>query len=396
MGLAYFCAERCALCAFVARNGVVLRRIAYNLPLFIGGTVYLLVCGALCVAVAASAVVGAFFARARRGFLFGAANKVCAKRNTLVKSRQISYYICVMECYLCPRNCGADRSAGRGVCGVDGLLVSRISVHNWEEPCISGKKGSGTVFFAGCNLHCRFCQNYRISALPHGVYVSEERLADILLYVQTLGVANINLVTPTHFSDKIARALRLAKPRLTVPVVYNTSGYDKVQALAQLQGLVDVYLPDLKFASPEVSRRLAGAPDYFDVATRAITEMRRQQPQDVFDDDGYIVRGVVVRHLVLPSFTEDSKRILDWLAHFDKDIYVSLMSQYFPARTDDAFPQLNRRLFRHEYDNVRRYFFNVGLHNGYEQDVSSATEDYLPDFDDGDVQQTIDKVPKVF
>ena len=275
------------------------------------------------------------------------------------------------------------------MCRTDELIVSRVARHDWEEPCISGQKGSGTVFFAGCNLHCRFCQNYDISVAPHGVALSPQQLADVFLYVQDMGVANINLVTPTHFADKIVEALSLAKPHLKIPVVYNTGSYEKVEALKQLDGLVDVYMPDLKFCSSEVSRALAGAADYFEVATRAIEEMRRQQPKDVFDADGYMVQGVLVRHLVLPGYHEDSKRILDWIAQFDRDAYVSLMSQYFPARHDGSFPQLNRRLHRHEYESVKDYFFNVGLHNGYCQDVTSATVDYLPNFVDSEVEKIV-------
>ena len=298
-----------------------------------------------------------------------------------------------MKCNLCPRNCNTVRSERLGVCRTDELTISRIARHDWEEPCISGEKGSGTVFFAGCNLHCRFCQNYDISVAPHGVSVTPKQLADVFRYVQDLGVANINLVTPTHFADKIAEALRLAKPHLKIPVVYNTGSYEKVEALKNLEGLVNVYMPDLKFCSVEVSRALAGASDYFEVATSAIEEMRRQQPNDVFDGDGYMVQGVLIRHLVLPTFHEDSKRILDWIASFDKDAYVSLMSQYFPARTDRQFPQLNRRLHRHEYEGVKEYFFNVGLHNGYCQDVSSATVDYLPNFVDSDVEKILKILP---
>lgn len=293
-----------------------------------------------------------------------------------------------MKCNLCPRNCNVDRQTRNGVCHTNEILLSRIARHHWEEPCISGDKGSGTVFFAGCNLHCRFCQNYDISVLPHGVAVTPEQLADVFLYVQDLGVANINLVTPAHFADKIAVALKLVKPHLHVPVVYNTSSYEKVETLRDLEGLVDVYLPDLKFCSSEVSSKLAGTNDYFEVATKAIAEMRRQQPNDLFVD-GYMTKGVLVRHLVLPSFVEDSKRILDWLSAFDKEIYVSLMSQYFPAREDVELQQLNRRLYRHEYESVRQYFFNVGLTNGYSQDVTSATVDYLPDFVDVEVEEVL-------
>lgn len=301
-----------------------------------------------------------------------------------------------MKCNLCPRNCNVDRSAQLGVCRTDGILLSRVARHDWEEPCISGNRGSGTVFFAGCNLHCRFCQNFDISVKPHGVEVSPERLADVFMYVQDMGVANINLVTPSHFADKVAVALALCKHKLTIPVVYNTSAYDKVSSLQALSGLVDVYLPDLKFCLAELSQRLAGTSNYFEVATAAIAEMRRQQPNDVFDSDGYITNGVVIRHLVLPTFVEDSKRVLDWIVAFDKDIHVSLMSQYFPARHDDGMPQLNRRLYRHEYEAVKQYFFNVGLTNGYCQDVSSATVDYLPDFDDVSVVEILKNTPHIY
>lgn len=301
-----------------------------------------------------------------------------------------------MKCNLCPRNCNADRTVGAGVCRVSQTIVSRIAPHKWEEPCISGEKGSGTVFFAGCNLHCRFCQNYDISVCPHGVEVSPERLADVFLYLQDTGVANINLVTATHVANDVARALTLAKPKLRIPVVYNTSSYEKVDSIARLDGLVDVYLPDLKFCSSQVSAELASAPDYFDVATTAIAEMKRQQPTNKFDAQGYITNGVIIRHLVLPGFTEDTKKVLDWISAFDKSSCVSLMSQYFPARTDDKYPQLNRRLFLREYESAKEYFFNVGLSVGYCQDVSSATRDYLPSFDQSDVANTLAKVPFVF
>jgi len=289
-----------------------------------------------------------------------------------------------------------DRNVSVGVCGTHGIVLSRVAKHFWEEPCISGTVGSGTVFFAGCNLRCRFCQNYDITTRAHGVNVSPERLADVFLYVQDMGVANVNLVTPSHVAEDVARALALAKPKLKIPVVYNTSSYEKASAIKALDGLVDVYLPDLKFCSSEVSRQMCGAPDYFEAATAAITEMHRQQPQTMFNADGYVTKGLIVRHLVLPSFVEDSKRILDWLAQLDKNVYVSLMSQYFPARHDDKYPQLNRRLYKHEYDSVLQYFFNVGLANGFMQDAASACKDYVPQFDDVEVRKIVENAPKVF
>lgn len=306
------------------------------------------------------------------------------------------FYNKKMKCTLCPRNCNADRTCGAGFCGTKGVVVSRISKHMWEEPCISGNKGSGTVFFAGCNLKCRFCQNYDISVVPHGVELSPERLADVFLYLQEQGVANVNLVTAAHVVDEVAVALQIAKPFLKIPVVYNTSSYEKVSSLQKLEGLVDVYLPDLKFCDSSISKQLCGAENYFEVATAAIKEMRRQQPNDVFDGEGYVTNGVLVRYLALPSFTEDGKRILDWIASLDKETWVSVMSQYFSARHDDDFPQLNRRLFRHEYENLVEYFYNVGLKNGFMQDLDSATVDYLPDFIDGEVQKLLTKIPKIF
>ena len=300
-----------------------------------------------------------------------------------------------MNCNLCPRNCNVDRQLKSGFCGASDVLVSRVAPHMWEEPCISGQKGSGTIFFAGCNLRCRFCQNYDITVEPHGVSVTIEQLADLFLYVQSLGVANINLVTASHFADKVALALKLAKPHLTIPVVYNTSSYEKVDTIRLFEGLVDVYLPDLKFCDQMLANNFASAPNYFDVATKAIAEMRRQQPVDRFDN-GYMTNGVIVRHLVLPGCVEDSKRILDWLANFDRTIHVSIMSQYFPARTDALYPQLNRKLFKHEYQSVCDYFANVGLTNGFTQDVSSATVDYLPDFTDDDVIAILSNMHKKF
>ena len=300
-----------------------------------------------------------------------------------------------MNCNLCPRNCNVDRQLKSGFCGASDVLISRVAPHMWEEPCISGQKGSGTIFFAGCNLRCRFCQNYDITVEPHGVSVTIEQLADLFLYVQSLGVANINLVTASHFADNVALALKLAKPHLTIPVVYNTSSYEKVETIRLFEGLVDVYLPDLKFCNQILANNFASAPNYFDVATKAIAEMRRQQPVDRFDN-GYMTNGVIVRHLVLPGCVEDSKRILDWLANFDRTIHVSIMSQYFPARTDALYPQLNRKLFKHEYQSVCDYFANVGLTNGFTQDVSSATVDYLPDFTDDDVIAILSNMHKKF
>lgn len=287
-----------------------------------------------------------------------------------------------MKCQLCPINCNLDRTIVKGACKCGHLpVVARVSRHMWEEPCISGTNGSGTVFFSGCNLNCRFCQNSEISRTGKGVQLTVSQLADVFLRVSESGVHNINLVTPQQFSDVIAQALEMVKHKLSVPVVYNTNSYEKVEALRRLCGLVDVYLPDLKFCSSELSKNYCGRSDYFDVATLAIAEMRRQQPLNVYNEEGIIQQGMVLRHLVLPSSVEDSKLVLDWISAFDKSVPVSLMAQYFPPHHDDKYPQLNRRLTVREYNNIRQYFSNVGLTEGYEQDPESATVDYVPTFE---------------
>jgi putative pyruvate formate lyase activating enzyme len=261
----------------------------------------------------------------------------------------------------------------------------------WEEPPISGSVGSGTIFFAGCNLNCRFCQNYNINKGGSGVTVTSADLAGIMLRLEEMGAANINLVSPAQYAVQLAPVLTRAKPHLHIPIVYNTNAYELPSTLRLLDGLVDVYLPDIKFYSPELSQNLTGAADYFDVATAALAEMKRQQPRDIFDGE-LMKSGVIIRHLVLPSCTQDSKKILDYIAAHYPDSIVSLMSQYFVARTDDKFQFLNRKLTQREYDSVVDYFCNVGLTNGYTQELSSATIDYLPDFNPHEVKQFIDEI----
>lgn len=215
------------------------------------------------------------------------------------------------------------------------------------------------------------------------------QLADLFLQVSHSGAHNLNLVTPQHYSDVIAKALAMVKSQLSVPVVYNTNSYEQVGALANLNGLVDVYLPDIKFFDSNLSKNFCGVYNYFDVASKALLEMLRQQPTVSFDGDGMVKNGVIVRHLVLPGHVEDSKKVLDFLASVNKDIYVSVMSQFFVAQTDDKYPELNRKLTNREYNNVIEYFFNVGLKNGFMQDLSSATQDYLPSFDLNEVKKIV-------
>lgn len=284
-----------------------------------------------------------------------------------------------MECNFCPRKCKVDRSLQEGFCKVRGLAVARVGIHEWEEPCISGTYGSGTIFFSGCNLRCIFCQNDTISRSSYGREISVDTLGKLMLYQQSVGAENINLVSPTQFAAFIAEALEKYKPQIRIPIVYNSNGYEAVEQLKKLEGLVDVYLPDLKYADNSLAVEYSSAPHYFEVATAAIAEMKRQRPKNVFVN-GMLRRGVIVRHLVLPGNLENSKRVLDYLASFDRNIHVSLMAQYFPTCDVKSHPVLNRTLSQQEYDEICQYFKQCGLHNGYFQELSSNSEDYVPDW----------------
>ncbi len=290
-----------------------------------------------------------------------------------------------MGCMLCPRRCGAERISGqRGVCGAaDGILIARAAPHIWEEPPISGTRGSGTVFFSGCPLGCVFCQNKAISRGGAGREVSEKRLGEIFLELQDKGVHNINLVTPTHFSDRIAAVLEKIKPQLSIPVVYNCGGYERVEALRALEGLVDIYLPDLKYFSPGISGRYSAAPDYFEFASAAVCEMHRQTGPAVFDGEGIMRRGVIVRHLVLPGCRADSAEVLRRLAALMPvgEIRLSLMSQYTPEfAAGCGYPELLRRVTSFEYNYVLGIAEELGF-LGYFQLRDSAQSGYTPDFD---------------
>ena len=286
-------------------------------------------------------------------------------------------------CRLCPRRCGANREIGVGRCGVGSAVkLARAALHFWEEPCISGEEGSGTVFFSGCPLGCVFCQNYQLSAGHFGKEVSLERLGEIFLELQAQGANNINLVTGGHYIPQIVRALDQVKARLNIPVVYNSSGYETVEALRQLKGYVDVYLPDLKFVSSQRSQRYCAAPDYFEVASQAILEMFSQVGPVQFDERGILQRGMIVRHMVMPNGVEDSMDALTWIAeHLPLDeILVSIMSQYTPFYRSGEFPEINRRLTQEEYDRVLDWMDCMGIEDGFVQELSSAKEEYTPDF----------------
>lgn len=287
-------------------------------------------------------------------------------------------------CRQCPRRCGVDRSeVGHGFCGMsDAFRVARISLHPWEEPCISGTNGSGTVFFSGCNLQCVFCQNHSISHLHQGTELSSEDLAAAMLSLQEQGAHNINLVTPSHYAIQLLPLLERIKPALSVPIVYNCGGYERVETLRALEGLVDIYLPDVKYYSTQLSQQYSAAADYYPVAAAALEEMLRQQPQEQFGKDGLLRKGVLVRHLVLPSCRKDSIALLSALANrFGSNAFLlSLMNQYTPDFAADApYPELHRRVTTFEYNSVLEHAVHLGF-DGYFQGRSAADKAYTPDF----------------
>lgn len=280
--------------------------------------------------------------------------------------------------------CLRDRSTERGFCGADSnVRIARVGLHMWEEPCISYGKGSGTVFFSGCSLKCVYCQNHEISQGNKGRDILPEELSEIFLGVQKMGAVNLNLVNPTHYSLDIARALYKVKEQLEIPVIYNTGSYDRVETLRELSGLVDIYLPDIKYYSPECSEKYSGAKDYFKVAFLAIEEMFRQTGYPEFDGEGHMKSGVLIRHLVLPTLYRDSMAILDELCgKYDvSKLYISIMRQYFPTHMAGEFPELSRKLTTLEYNKVTNYAQRLGIVNGYFQGKSSAVEEYVPNFD---------------
>lgn len=295
------------------------------------------------------------------------------------------------SCSLCPRNCNINRNRGlKGYCGEnDAVRIARASLHMWEEPCLSGTRGSGTVFFSGCNLHCVYCQNNGIANGVVGRAISIERLAEIFIEQQERGANNINLVTPTHFIPQIARAIESARSRgLKLPVVYNTGSYETVEALRMLDGLIDVYLPDLKYKDSIPAIRYSNAPDYFEVASAAIDEMVRQTGNPVFATENDVCEadimknGVIVRHLVLPGQIEDSKAVVKYLYEtYGDNIYISLMNQYTPMPgIGEKYPELARTITDEEYDELVDYAIDLGVENGFVQEGDTALESFIPDF----------------
>ena len=286
-----------------------------------------------------------------------------------------------MKCNLCPRNCNVDRAKEKGYCGMSNeIYIARAAKHLWEEPPISGSKGSGTVFFSGCNLGCVYCQNYEISHGRKGQQISCERLREIFRELISEGVHNINLVNPTHYADKIKEVL--SKDKLPVPVVYNSSGYEKVSTLKSLDGLIDIYLPDLKYISNERSLKYSKAENYFHFASKAITEMKRQCSENIYDSQGIMQKGLIVRHLILPQNTNQSLQILQWIKeNLGTDTVISLMSQYTPCGKADKFSELQRKITRREYEKVVFAAEEMGFEIIFTQDSDSASELFIPDFD---------------
>lgn len=284
-----------------------------------------------------------------------------------------------MSCNLCPNGCNIDKNVNKGACGTDNdIRIAKYYLHKFEEPVISGTNGSGTVFFCGCSLKCVFCQNYELSRSLRGKTVTVKELSDIFKQLEKSGAHNVNLVNPTHYSDKIIEALKLYRPK--IPIVYNTHGYEKKEIIEKLNDYVDVYLPDIKYFSPAVSKRYTGKENYFKIASEAIEFMVKSKPY-VLGDDGLLKSGVLVRHLVLPLGVADSKKIMEWFCKIKNEAYIDVMSQYTPFGDIDKFPELKRRITRREYDGVIDYAMSLGIENMYYQKFESANEKYIPEWD---------------
>ena len=289
-------------------------------------------------------------------------------------------------CTLCPRSCGADRAAGqKGYCGVGGTKIkaARAALHMWEEPCISGSQGSGTVFFSGCPLRCVYCQNRDIARAGAGKEITVERLSEIFLELQEKGAANINLVTPTHYTPEIVKAVTEARDGgLTLPIVYNCGGYEKPETLRTLEGIVDIYLTDFKYMDAEAARRYSHAPDYPEIAKEALGEMVRQQPEPVFDEKGMMKKGVIVRHLLLPGHLKNAEAVVKYVYEtYGNRVYLSLMNQYTPLPGMEKWPEINRKVTRREYDRLLDYAVELGVENGFIQEGRTAEESFIPAFD---------------
>lgn len=285
-----------------------------------------------------------------------------------------------MNCSICPRKCNADRENSVGFCKSPAeFRLARAALHFWEEPCISGENGSGTVFFSGCNLKCVYCQNYEISIENKGIVVDDSRLIEIFKSLIEQGAENINLVNPTHYADRLANLFE--KWHCPVPVVYNTSGYESAQTLKMLDGIVDIYLTDFKYIRPDKAQKYSNAPDYPEVAKNALAEMKRQVQGYAFDSRGVMQKGVIVRHLVLPQNTNSALRIIDYIAENYSDTYLSIMAQYVPCGSLENYPEINRKITEREYNKVVDYALQTGHENVFIQQTESAEKEFIPPFD---------------
>ena len=288
------------------------------------------------------------------------------------------------KCNLCPRMCGVDRTGGKtGFCGASDMVkTARIALHYWEEPCISGTNGSGTVFFSHCTMKCVFCQNYDISTCHKGKEMTIDELASGFISLQNQGAHNINLVTPTHFVPQIIKSLDLARKNgLTIPIVYNTSGYESLETLRSLDGYIDIYMPDLKYFDDKYARKYSNAPDYFKIASSAIEEMYRQTGKIRIDENGIMKKGLIVRHLMLPGLLLDSKRVMDYLYNtYGDNIFISLMCQYTPLEHVKKYPELDTKIDMKKYNTLVDYCSSRGMENIFIQDEDSAQESFIPPF----------------
>ena len=285
----------------------------------------------------------------------------------------------IQNCKLCPTQCGANRLSGVGACGVSGLRIAKYYLHPFEEPCISFKNGSGTIFFSGCNLRCKFCQNYEVSRAKRGKEITPLQLADIFKELEDMGAENISLVTPTHFNAYLVAAFELYRPK--IPVVYNTSGYEKIDALKRIDPFIDIYLPDMKFYSSALSKRYLGKEDYFDIASEAVSFMANAKPLKI-TDEGKMLSGCIVRHLVMPLCTNDSKSVLKWFKReLPETTYLSLMSQYTPFGEIDGFPELSRKITAREYESVVQTALDLGIERLFLQERKSVGAEYIPKWD---------------
>lgn len=290
----------------------------------------------------------------------------------------------LIECNICPNNCKVNRVEGKlGFCKANSnVKIALASLHYFEEPCISGEKGSGTVFFSNCNMKCKFCQNYKISAQSKGKEISIEELAQNFLKLQEQGANNINLVTPTIYAYQIIEAIKIAKIKgLKIPIIYNSNGYESLETIKALKGHIDVYLPDLKYYYDDIAFKYSGVKNYFKYATEAIKEMCNQVGEPKFDENGIIKKGVIIRHLVLPNNIENSKQVLKWIKNnIDERIYISIMAQYFPCYKAKEIEELSRKLTKEEYEEIENFVYELDIKNGYMQELGEHEEEYVPDF----------------